>query len=804
MTKNAAENNETILALYKYDLTRMIPGHPSSHISYGSEFRPWRALAPLLHLSPHWADVKDTLSNGARYPLQRLSPKRRLQDLEEAIIRGNHKSATDSPNILDKLIKKDVDAGFQLPTTINSLRLMPHAVVAPYGVIKQNTIDTEGNIIPKLRIAHDQSFCYSSGTSVNSRVNKDELTTLIYGDALRRLLHYIHSLRFHHPLTPILIGKYDFASAYRRMTNWGHTAASSCTIHNDIAYISLRLTFGGSPCPFKWCSMSELITDLANDLLSCPDWDHEKVHSPHKPSIPPPVILPSTSPFSHALPVDVIVPPKKHGLVESYIDDLIPVVLHNKISSVRAANAVPLAMHIIGRPVHPDEPIKREDLLCFRKLAGEGQMSEIKTVTGWGINTRRLVVSLTDDKFSTWTSSINAILKKGFTDHDEMESVVGRLNHCGYIIPHARHFLHPLRAILTSNHKKSHPLSTKEKKYLQIWQSFLSYANRGISINNIVYRRPTHIRWDDSCPIGIGGVSVKGLAYRYHLPRPLQGRVSNNALEFLASTVGCWLDYLNGEIPPLSCILALTDSSSACGWLHKSSFTSSDHSFHAEVAELLATIFIDADSSLYSQHFAGSLNVIADSLSRDHHLSDSQLSQLLHHHFPQQVPPNFTISPLPPTIISWINCRLREQPETTPEHVAQMPSSIGRGVDGRSFSLAPNSRTTSSSITSATTTKSESLGLLPKPCENANFPEQVQRIWRAGRAGRPWTKWRRSFGQTVGATPAMTNPETSTTASTSNTAVIPPPTLQPNKKRQSLPPSFANTTTVPPPQTKKL
>ena len=117
------------------------------------------------------------------------------------------------------------------------------------------------------------------------------------------------------------------------------------------------------------------------------------------------------------------------------------------------------------------------------------------------------------------------------------------------------------------------------------WTKFLTQANKGISINNIIHRQPTHIRWDDSCPIGIGGVSISGRASRYKIPTHLQNRVSNNALKFLAFTIGCWLDYLEGEIEPEDCSLALTNSSSAKGWIHKSSFTDHHHSFHAKVAE---------------------------------------------------------------------------------------------------------------------------------------------------------------------------------------------------------------------------
>ena len=116
------------------------------------------------------------------------------------------------------------------------------------------------------------------------------MTKLIYGDTLRQIIHYVHSLRFHYPGTPILIGKCDFSASYKRMTMWGHTSAASWTYHYDIAYISLRLTFGDSPCSTLWCSMPDIITDLANDILASADWDPSKTHSPHRAKIPEPDI----------------------------------------------------------------------------------------------------------------------------------------------------------------------------------------------------------------------------------------------------------------------------------------------------------------------------------------------------------------------------------------------------------------------------------------------------------------------------------------------------------------------------------
>ena len=237
---------------YNNNITRVIAAYPNSHIIYGSEFRNPDILQHLLKDSPFWPEVNNSLRKGAKYPLERISNKKRKLDLEDAIIRGNHKSAKIEIPTLKNLVNKDVKAAFQLPVPIETVRNTPHACIAPYGLAHQNTINELGEIIDKYRITHDQSFKFSSKTSVNDRVKREELLELIYGDAFRRIIHYIHSLRTRYPHKCILIGKYDFKSAYRRLTMWGHSAAASCTYIDGIAYISLRLTFGGAPCPFLW------------------------------------------------------------------------------------------------------------------------------------------------------------------------------------------------------------------------------------------------------------------------------------------------------------------------------------------------------------------------------------------------------------------------------------------------------------------------------------------------------------------------------------------------------------------------
>jgi hypothetical protein len=62
-------------------------------------------------------------------------------------------------------------------------------------------------------------------------------------------------------------GKSDIKAAYRRINLHGDTAEMSSIMMEDFGLPSLRLTFGGSPCPNEYCVSAELCTDLANDIL---------------------------------------------------------------------------------------------------------------------------------------------------------------------------------------------------------------------------------------------------------------------------------------------------------------------------------------------------------------------------------------------------------------------------------------------------------------------------------------------------------------------------------------------------------
>jgi hypothetical protein len=135
--------------------------------------------------------LEDILLHGAKYPLEPLGEESRVKDLELALEFGNHR----------ELVNKDVIHGYGIVLPLNKMIKIPKVVMAPMNIAPQNTINEFGQIISKDRLTHDQSFLFKggSGTSVNSRVIKEELPPCMFGSCVRRLINYIVALRFKYP-----------------------------------------------------------------------------------------------------------------------------------------------------------------------------------------------------------------------------------------------------------------------------------------------------------------------------------------------------------------------------------------------------------------------------------------------------------------------------------------------------------------------------------------------------------------------------------------------------------------------------
>jgi hypothetical protein len=257
--------------------------------------------------------------------------------------------------------------------------------------------------------------------------------------------------------------KYDYSDAYRRVAHSPTAAAQSIIIFAGVAYIALRLTFGGSPNPHTWCSFSEMVTDLSNEIPLCKEWDHEKLRSPAQPSTTKPKRLSKEVPIARAMPMAVHIPTTVTARTDSFIDDLIRVFLDTPLNRERWPHAVPLAIHVTSRPhAGPAEPVKQRDILSGPKLIAEGGPAEDQVVLGWRLNTRSLSVILSSDKFEAWSGDLRTIVENRRGTFGQLETTIGRLNHAAYIIPLSRHFLSRVRLRLRARKHENQEVSLNQ------------------------------------------------------------------------------------------------------------------------------------------------------------------------------------------------------------------------------------------------------------------------------------------------------------------------------------------------------
>ena len=408
-----------------------------------------RVLEPLCHLRPLWPRVCHWLMDGVSYPLEPICDEDCHTHLSTIMARGNHKSTSIRKACLVQMLSSEVECSWQLLLPRKAAFQVPGAVVAPLGLVLQDSINELGEVIPKWHLTHDQSFNAVPNTrqSVNDCLRMSELTPCHFGRALLCHIHCIVGLRMQHPEARILQTKSDLKSAYCRLHYSMCTACQSMAAINNFVLLALCFTFGGAANPSQWSDVSELICDLANDIVHNIGWDPLMLRSPHQdlisvaPSLEAPKIL-----MAQASALAVELPPDDEPKSDCYIDDLIAAFLER--DHTHGAAIIPFVIHLLGCPMADTETLLRDDILSLSKFIAEVTPAQWKLVLGWLINTCRLMIKLPTNKHIAWTGAIRALLTSRQATYKELEMLLGCLNHAGFIIPMVRHFLGRLQTAL--------------------------------------------------------------------------------------------------------------------------------------------------------------------------------------------------------------------------------------------------------------------------------------------------------------------------------------------------------------------
>jgi hypothetical protein len=392
------------LKQYNYDPSLLLPDFQDTTVGYGAGFWPIEDLKIIFGQHPNFDFFETTVLNGMDYHFtSELTENERTEELLAQTARGNHSSATSDLKGLNGMTGKDLTKGFSLPLPVAIVPKLKSAAVQPAGKLSQHTLTAKGSRILKDWLTHDLSYWITRWyASVNSRCDFEKYLPIIYGSCLLRTIHFIVALQIAFPGKKILTSKFDFSDAYRRMAHAAKAAAQSILIFGQIAYIALRLSFGGAANPAAWSCCSEMITDLSNKLPLMKDWDPEKVHSPDQAEVQAPVYLDDSFQLtmSPAKPLSVHILITALGRSDCFIDDIIIVMIDRVEQILRHSSAGPLVIHVAMRPNagKEQEPIPRRDTLSKDKLEAEGAPAESQTVLGWRINSRLLRLQLPFDK----------------------------------------------------------------------------------------------------------------------------------------------------------------------------------------------------------------------------------------------------------------------------------------------------------------------------------------------------------------------------------------------------------------------
>ena len=152
---------------------------------------------------------------GLNGPLNPLNKDSRCAAVNKALTFRNHKGALMQPELLKKLVLKDIHFGYCLLLPLTKATKIPDILIAPMNIQQQNTINEHRWIVLKDRLTHDQSFEWSSRTSVNSRVITEELLPCMFGSCIRRMVNWAVTAHCLFPNALILASKINLKSAFQ-------------------------------------------------------------------------------------------------------------------------------------------------------------------------------------------------------------------------------------------------------------------------------------------------------------------------------------------------------------------------------------------------------------------------------------------------------------------------------------------------------------------------------------------------------------------------------------------------------------
>ena len=203
-----------------------------------------------------------------------------------------------STSTAQKCNQQGCHSWIQSPNALVESRMIPGLAMAPMNMMAQ---------IQSMRLGKSYQRINSPTTKVGNGESERQSTAeqrrgyskhAGFGFCIRQIVNWAVAAMSLYPNKCIFTTKINFKSAYQQGHLLWLTALQACTqLLEDNLIITLHLTFGGAPCPYKWGIISETICDLANELIKSDKWDPLTLHTLVQHQIPPREYLPDDIPF---------------------------------------------------------------------------------------------------------------------------------------------------------------------------------------------------------------------------------------------------------------------------------------------------------------------------------------------------------------------------------------------------------------------------------------------------------------------------------------------------------------------------
>jgi hypothetical protein len=600
-----------------------------------------------------------------------------------------------------------IKSGHWLVLPAREVQDMPGLRLAPIGVVPQRD--------RRPRTIVDYSYYGTNDATLPLVPN-----SMQFGRAFQRVLTKLEQADTRRG--PTMLMKLDIADAFMRVPLQLASIPKLAALlprypgEPQLVAFPLVLPMGWVNSPAWFCVVSETITDLANRAVA--------EGTPHRLSAyatsrPPRIKRPGRQ--SHML--EGVPPCRTRGPLrpptryhDVYMDDIIGVHQGSRVDRDQTQNQLLHTVDLVLRPLsETDNPHRKEPTSVKKLKKGDAYWSTRKVILGWVVDTIQRTVELPPHRIQRLHKLLDVFRPdQRTTSRRKWQQLLGELRSMSLALPASRGLFSQLQATLDypsdpSPHDRIRLTPATHDALRDFRFVAASLGQRPTRWREFV---PSDVRYtgaQDASAAGMGGIWLPAneaecpLLWRHRFPATVTesvvslenptGLLTNSDLE-LAAYVAAHDILAEAYDVRESTVYALSDNTPTLSWAKRGSV--STDSVRAYLLRLHALHQRKHRYLSQQSHIPGKDNALADLLSRQWHLTDSDLISLFNSSYPQKQP--WRLCPLRPPMISAINSALCKSPCNPASLVSELRS-CPRPSESGSTSESPVTVRPTSSLT---------------------------------------------------------------------------------------------------------